>query len=161
MRRFRDGGERLIDLPLQGAGGICSGNGVGAPVGICNGAGELSNEPGSELAAVGELVERAVFIETAQMDRPFDDLASPAELKARRIPGDRDDSEVEVRSVSLVDLELALAGEAPLFEGRKIHEGEQHRLLDLVDILACEKHRGAMGVDSKDRLAKAVRCGIA
>src|ERR1700730_13104903 len=113
-----------------------------------------------ELVSLDEPVERAFFVKAAQMNRPFDDRASAAELQVETVFRNRNEAELKAWGIGFIDGKLALASPAPLVESREVHERKPHRPFDLVNILASEEHRGAMGVDANNGLAKFMRRGV-
>ena len=124
----------------------------GTRMGGGNGCGEPCCDRQIQFPARGKLIERLIIVKPAGMNRPFDDLARcAAEAKPLGGPADRQNFEIDVGRVRMIDADFVLAGGAALFERRKIHEGIIDRALDLVGVGAREKHHGAVGVYALDR----------
>ena len=68
------------------------------------------------------------------MNRPFDDRAGAAQMKAPGVTGDGNGAEVEGRRIAAIDRDLALGGGLALRQGREIHIGKPDRALHLVDV---------------------------
>ena len=119
---------------------------------------QLRDDGKIEFALLRQAIERLCFIEAAQMNRPFDDLAAgSAELQAACAAPDRYRAEIEVRRVTLIDGDLVLAGGTTLFQRRKIHERKEDGPLDFVDVAAGEKNDRPMRVDARDRFFQPMR----
>ena len=130
-----------------------------ARVRAANGLGQPVDERAGKAVPLGDPVERRILVEAPHMAGPLDDLAVSAEPEAAGRHDDRQRAEIDAGRVLPVDRDLRLAGFAPLFEGREIHEREPDRPLDLVDVPPCQEDDRARGVDPADRLAQA-ECGF-
>jgi hypothetical protein len=146
----------LLDLALQCLASICAADDRRAPVRRGDNARQFGDDFEIKLVSLDEPVERAVFVKAAQMNRPFDDRASAAELQAETVFRNRNDAKVKAWGIRFIDGKLALASPAPLVESREIHKRKPHRPFDL----ASEEHRGAMRVNANDGLAKFMRRGV-
>ena len=111
---------------------------------------------------VRQMIEGAVLVEAAHVDRPFDRRAvaadrEPSVTRAR----DGHDAAINFWRERPVDLDLGFAGGFALFERGKIEKRKAHRALDLQRAVAGEKHRGRVGVDAPDFFGPAaIGCGI-
>ena len=109
----------------------------------------------------GEMIERALLVETAHLDRPFDGGPGAGDREpAVGFASDRLDAAVDFRRVRGVDGELGFARLLALVERRIIEEGKAHRALDFEGAIAGEKHRRRVRIDAVDLLV-AVGRGIA
>ena len=72
------------------------------------------------------------------------------------IARDRQGAEIDIGRIGAVDTNLRIASGFALFKGGEIHIGIGDGAFDLVDIIAGQEDRGAMGIDPKRRRSHAM-----
>jgi len=100
------------------------------------------------------MAEEAILRETPHVDRVIDDRGA-GRFDERPLPSGilikRDDAEIDIWTKAPVETDLVLAELESQFRGGEVYEGEAHRLLQLVDIVARQANRGEMRLANLDR----------
>ncbi len=106
------------------------------------------------------MIEGLALVEPAHLQHPVDCLAIAAESKLRTASHNRDKAEIKLRRERPIGFDLCLQRCLAQRERREIQKRKLHGALDLVGVLAGEKHCGRVSVDARHfRAAKCRRVG--
>src|SRR5262249_13034638 len=98
----------------------------------------------------GEVIERLRLVKPVHLQDPVDDFTVTAERESSVTSHDRDEIEIKLRCERLVGLDFRFERSLSQRKRRKIQEWKFYRALDLVGVVAGEKHRGRVCVDAHD-----------
>src|SRR5690606_25765865 len=110
------------------------------------GVGQIAGEITTDPVPLRDAAQHVRLWEPAHAHGPFHRLPVTAEGEpAIMLACDRNAAEVDLRRPGAVDLDLALAHGAPLFQRRQIHIRKTHGPLDLPRLVAGEEYERPVG----------------
>ena len=128
--------------------------GGGVPVGYV--APEFLHVFGGQKAGLELPVEAQVLLEAAHLDGILEHLAVATEADLSVTPRDRYDTYVQVRRPGPVQAYLFLTAMLSFLERAEVEKIEDDGFLDLVNVIAGEKHPGNVCLDEVDGIDRVV-----